>query len=76
MGQSHTNENEWELTNNTSFAMGPHSLKFGVRLRSINITQFSPQNFGGTYTFFGGGVGPMLDANDEPIGGTQIDHQY
>lgn len=71
VGQSHTDENEWELTNNTSFAKGSHSLKFGGRLRSINLTQFSPQNFGGTYTFFGGGIGPKLDANDNPIAGTQ-----
>ena len=72
VGQSNTVEKEWELTNNTSFAKGPHSLKFGVRLRGIHTTQFSPQNFGGTFTFFGGGVGPILDANDQPIGGTQI----
>ena len=72
VGQSHTDENEWELTNNTSLAKGPHSLKFGGRLRSISITQFSPQNFGGTYTFFGGGLGPILDANDNPVGGTEI----
>jgi Carboxypeptidase regulatory-like domain len=71
VGQSHSNENEWELTNNTSFAMGAHALKAGGRLRSISITQFSPQNFGGTYTFFGGGLGPQLDANDQPIPGTQ-----
>ena len=72
VGQSHTDENEWELTNNTSFVKGTHSLKVGGRLRSISITQFSPQNFGGTYTFFGGGVGPILDANDNPLGGTEI----
>ena len=72
VGQSHSTTNNWELTNNTSFAMGSHSLKTGVRLRSVHIDQFSPQNFGGTYTFFGGGVGPILDANDNPIGGTQI----
>ncbi len=72
VGQAHTDENEWELTNNTSFARGAHSFKIGGRLRSISITQFSPSNFGGTYRFFGGGVGPVLDANDNPIGGTQV----
>jgi hypothetical protein len=72
VGQSHSTTNDWELTNNTSFAMGRHSLKTGARLRGVHIDQFSPQNFGGTYTFFGGGVGPKLDANDNPIGGTQI----
>src|SRR5215211_4165237 len=72
VGQSHSTTNNWELTNNTSFVMGQHSLKTGARLRSVHIDQFSPQNFGGTYTFFGGGVGPILDTNDNPIGGTQI----
>src|SRR5215213_672027 len=72
VGQSHSTTNNWELTNNTSFVMGAHSLKVGARLRSVHIDQFSPQNFGGTYTFFGGGVGPILDANDQPIGGTQL----
>ncbi len=70
VGQSHSTQREFELTNNTSFAKGNHSLKFGGRLRSIHIDQFSPQNFGGTYTFFGGGIGPNLDANNEPIAGT------
>src|SRR5215217_4183721 len=71
VGQSHNTTNNWELTNNTSFATGAHSLKVGARVRSVHIDQFSPQNFGGTYTFFGGGVGPKLGANDQPIGGTQ-----
>ena len=70
VGQAHTDENEWELINNTSFAKGAHSFKFGGRLRSINLTQFSPQNFGGTFTFFGGDDGPRLDANDNPTAGT------
>jgi hypothetical protein len=70
VGQSHTTTNNWELVNNTSFVMGAHSLKTGARLRAVHIDQFSPQNFGGTYTFFGGGVGPRLDANDQSIAGT------
>src|SRR5215208_6571721 len=70
IGQSHSTTRDWELTNNTSFAIGAHALKAGARLRSVQIDQFSPQNFGGTYTFFGGGVGPRLDVNDQPIAGT------
>ena len=72
VGQSHTDNNSWELTNNTSFAMGAHALKAGVRVRGIHINQFSPQNFGGTYTFFGGALGPILDVNGQPVGGTEI----
>ncbi len=72
VGNAHSKTHDWELTNNTSFAIGAHSLKVGARLRGVNITQFSPQNFGGTYTFFGGERGPVLDANDTPTGATDI----
>jgi len=57
VGQSHSDNNEAELTNNTSFAMGQHSLKAGGRLRWVNDSSFSPQNFGGTFSFFGGAGG-------------------
>ena len=72
VGNTHSTTHDWELSNNTSFAMGAHSLKVGARLRGVNIDQFSPQNFGGTYTFFGGERGPVLDANDDPTGATAI----
>ena len=69
VGQSHTDENNWELTNNTSFAIKAHSLKVGARVRSVAITQFSPQNFGGSFSFFGGVLGPTaIGPNNEPIG--------
>ena len=54
IGQSHNTDDEAELTNNTSFSMGQHSLKVGGRLRWVKASQFSPQNFGGTFTFSGG----------------------
>jgi len=72
VGQSHSDTNDWELSNNTSFVIGRHSLKAGVRLRGVHTTQFSPQNFGGTFTFFGGGLGPVLDANDQPLSDEEI----
>ena len=68
VGQSHTDTTNLELTNNTSFALRNHALKAGGRLRWVDITQDSPQNFGGTFTFFGGGFAPVLDANDQPSG--------
>ena len=61
VGQSHTDTNNWELTNNTSIAFRNHALKAGARVRWVGITQFSPQNFGGTFRFFGGGIGPFTD---------------
>ena len=72
VGQSHTATNDWELSNNTTFVKGQHSMKFGVRFRSVDINQFSPQNFGGTYTFFGGSFGPILNADGDAIGGLDI----
>lgn len=56
IGQSHSTNDELELTNTTSFAMGRHSIKAGGRFRWVKDTQFSPQNFGGTFTFFGDGL--------------------
>ena len=72
VGQSHSTDKEIELTNNTSFVKGQHSVKTGARFRWISVSQFSPQNFGGTYTFFGGGIGPVLDSNDQPLSATQV----
>lgn len=69
VGQSNSTNNSWELTNNTSFTQGAHALKIGARVRAVSNTQFSPQNFGGTYTFFGGTIGPKLDANNQVIPG-------
>jgi hypothetical protein len=54
IGESHSTDDQVELTNNTSFTMGRHSLKAGGRLRWVKVSQFSPQNFGGTFSFFGG----------------------
>src|ERR1051325_8241019 len=68
VGQSHTDTNNWELTNTTSIALRNHALKAGARVRWVDITAVSPQNFGGTFTFFGGGFAPVLDANDVPTG--------
>jgi hypothetical protein len=72
VGAANRTTNSWELTNNTSFSKGAHSLKFGIRARGVRISDFSPQNFGGSYTFFGGSIGPALDANDNVIAGPPV----
>jgi hypothetical protein len=59
-------QNFWELQNNTSMTLGRHAFKFGVRFRHISIRDISPQGFGGTWTF-GGGLGPVLDANNQVV---------
>ena len=53
IGLSSNQTNRWELTNNTSLALGMHTVRFGARVRGTHITSISPQNFGGTWTFAG-----------------------
>lgn len=54
IGLSFNKAKDWELQNYTTTSVGPnsqHSLKFGVRLRGIYITDRSENNFGGNFTF-------------------------
>ena len=51
VGLASNTENQFQLLNNTSVVLGRHSFKFGGRLRHVSITDISPQNFGGTFTF-------------------------
>lgn len=66
IGFAHNDEDRWELQNYSTWTKGRHILRFGVRLRGIHITDFSPQNFGGTFTFSGGNA-PQLNANNEIV---------
>ena len=66
IGLAHADEDRWELQNNSTWTKGPHVLRFGLRARGVHITDFSPQNFGGTFTFSGGDA-PQLDANNQIV---------
>jgi hypothetical protein len=66
VGQVTNTDQRWELQDFLAWARGTHSFKFGGRIRSVNITDINPNNFGGRYTFTGGLV-PTLDANNDPI---------
>ena len=66
VGRSSDVQNHWELQNYTTIASGAHSWKFGVRVRAVDIGNFSPTNFGGTFTF-AGGYAPILDSNNQAI---------
>jgi hypothetical protein len=66
VGLAHNDEDRWELQNYLMLTSGRHIMRFGVRARGVKITDFSPQNFGGTYTFSGGDA-PLLDANDQLV---------
>jgi len=65
-GSSRNLQRRMELQNFTSWSVGKHFVKVGGRLRWVAIDSVSPGNFGGTYNF-GGGTGPLLDANNQII---------
>jgi hypothetical protein len=69
VGPSGNDQHRWELQNITSFTVGAHSFRAGVRLRTVSETDVARQNFGGTVSF-AGGQGPQLDANDNVVLGS------
>src|SRR5918911_4676627 len=66
IGLSFNNQDRFELQNYTSWSEGLHALKAGARLRHVTLTDSSPRNFAGTYTF-GGGLVPQLDASNNIV---------
>ena len=69
IGLAHVDEDRWELQNYSTWTKGAHVLRFGVRARGVKLTDFSPNNFGGTFTFSGGNA-PQLDANNQIVLGS------
>jgi hypothetical protein len=65
-GRSFDTQNSYELQNYSSMIHGPHALRFGVRLRGQTDDSVAPQNFNGTFTFGGGGLAPLLNAQNQP----------
>ena len=56
IGNSFNKSNRWELTNTTITSLGKasnHAVRFGGRIRGINIDDRSESGYGGTYTFSG-----------------------
>jgi hypothetical protein len=66
-GRTFDTQNNFELQNYTSVAKGPHSWRFGIRLRGQTENSVSPQNFNGTFTFGGGQLEPVLDAQNQEV---------
>ena len=65
VGNSRSGLDHYELQNYTSVSASTHTLRFGLRLRRDSTASYSPQNFGGTFTF-GGGFAPQL-AGNQPV---------
>jgi hypothetical protein len=56
IGLSYNRSQRWELQNYTTTSFGKasqHAVKFGIRLRGINIEDRSESNYGGSFTFSG-----------------------
>ena len=64
-GPARNTTNRFELQNYTSFTHGPHSMKAGLRVRSVSISDFTEQTFNGTFTF--AGVQPILSPVDGSV---------
>lgn len=60
-----------EIQEYLSYVRGKHSIKAGGRIRPGSNENVSLANYGGTY-IFGSAVGPLLDANFNPIAGTSV----
>lgn len=71
VGHTFDHQNYFELQNISTITRKAHTIKFGMRTRGQTDDNTSPNNFGGTFTF-AGGLGPELDANNQPIAGTEI----
>jgi Carboxypeptidase regulatory-like domain len=69
LGRTFDTQNSYELQNYSSMLKGKHSWRFGVRLRGQTDDSVSPQNFNGTFTFGGGALAPLLDAQNRPVPG-------
>ena len=54
VGHSENERSSWELNNFTAKQHGAHAIKFGGRVRHINVDDKNEGNFGGTWTFTGG----------------------
>jgi Carboxypeptidase regulatory-like domain len=54
VGNSFNARKSWELNNFTAKQMGTHAIKFGGRIRHVNVDDTNEGNFGGTWGFTGG----------------------
>jgi len=69
VGVARYSSSRWELQDNLTFLRGRHTLRFGARLRGVQLNDLSPSNFSGTYTF-AGGLAPALDSENHLITGS------
>jgi hypothetical protein len=68
IGSQQLHEFNLEADDDAILTTKKHTMKFGTQLMVYGEHQQLTTNFNGTYTF-GGGVAPVLDANNNPIAG-------
>ncbi len=66
VGNSFNTLNTYEFQNYATTTRSKHTVRFGIRVHAATLDNTSPINFGGTFTF-AGGIGPELDANNQPV---------
>src|SRR5262245_1432341 len=64
IGTSTRRQDVWELNNVTMWVLGNHSMRAGLQVHGARISDLSPRNFGGTFTF-AGRTAPLLNAAGE-----------
>lgn len=72
VGSAYNNSNRYDLQSVSTWIHGTHTVRFGVRWTNTTSQDYSPANFGGTFTYLGVGSAPELDANNQPIPNTNI----
>ena len=65
-GRARNPEGRLTAQDSLLWTSGAHTLRAGARLRRTTITDVSPDDVNGTYTF-AGGLAPQLDAAGEPV---------
>ena len=71
VGRSYTRNKVWEINNSTMTTLGrnsQHAVKFGGRVRYVNVDDRSESGFGGTFGFAGtAGGDPVFDLDGDGI---------
>jgi hypothetical protein len=62
-------ERDLEIDHDVMLTHGKHTFKLGAQSLAFFLHSFDPDTFNGAYVF-GGGSAPVLDANNQPTGGT------
>jgi hypothetical protein len=64
---NYNDQNHYEIQNYTTYTKGTHQLRFGIRVRAIQLADQATNNYNGTFTFAGGRA-VQLDSNTlQPI---------